>query len=257
MNEIMEEEEEEIEREEREIQFGNDAKEEEEYQESVNKLYHILNFVILVSLIASIILIFTFGSAEPFNIARFIFIICICIFHVLSIIVKIKKKGEINDPTNFFLLNSDLHYLVLLMMYAIADLTPIHYVIFYIITFANGLLIYLSSNTNIFFGESDRKTSKKLRSIASSDFFNNTPAILDMINIIYLLIVSIVRFSIFCFLTLIVFIFDIIMFNYAVSKQYSNIWKNSSRWVKRNISCLNPIVSFISQLGELSEKIYS
>lgn len=242
---------------EREVQFGNDEIEEEECQEIANKLYHVLHFVILVSLIASVILILTFGSVEPFSMARFIFIICICTFHVLSIIVKFKKNGEINDPNKFFFLNSDLHYLILLMMYAIADLTPILYVFFYIVTFINGLLLYLSNNTNIFFAENDRKTSKKLKSIASNDFFNNCPAILEMINIFYLLIVSIVRLSIFCLFTLIVFIFDIVMYNYAISKQYSNVWNNSARWVKRNLGCLQPIITLISQLGELSEKIYS
>ena len=250
---IEEEEEEEIELVESEFQGENNDKEEEECQEVTNKLYHVLNFTILFSLIASVILVFTFGSPEPFNTARLIFIICLCIFHVLSIIIKIKQKGEISDLNHFFFLNSDLHYLILLMMYAIADLTPILYVLYYILTFFNGLLLYLSNNIDIFFGENNRKLSKKIKSFASNDFFNNTPAILDMINIIYLLIVSII----FCLFTLVVFIFVIIMFNYASSKHYKNVWSSLARWTKRNLSCLQPIISLANQLGDLSEKMYT
>lgn len=253
----LEEEEEDIGLIENEIQLSNNLNEEEEYQEITTKLYHVLNFAILVSLIASIILIFTFGATEPFNIVRSIFIVCLCIFHLLSILYKIRKNGEINDPFNFFISNSDVHYLVLLMMYAIADLTPILYIFFYIITFLYELLLYLSNNAIIFFGENSSKTSKKIKSFISNSFFNNTPAVLDMLNIIYLLIVSIVRLSFFCLLTLIVFIVDIIMFNYVKSKQYKDVWRNSARWINRNINCLSPIVSIITEIGALSEKMYS
>lgn len=215
-------------------------------------VFHISNFFALLS---SILLVLTYGTGSPFQTIKYLFTSLSIIVHGSSIINYIfnftsnNKKDEIDSLTenktvlNKLILCSDVHDIIILLLFSYAGITPILYVFEYIIYFSlnfvnstlNDILPYLNSITcspqNLTEGENAPSTKSDLTSALDPiKTFSNSyaikicPVIFQMIITVQIFIITLFDMTVFNLFLCIFYVVWEVMFDFATNAIYHDVW---------------------------------
>jgi hypothetical protein len=227
--------------------------------------HHASGILSIVTLLFSVLLIFTYGTGAAFRAVRAIFTACILMIHAVSIAKFFFGRSYCQkDLRKLLFLSPDVHSLTIFLLFSFADLTPILTIINYSIHLAVTALDFVVADILPFLGQSDNEAIETARRFTTHQAVTVVPICLEIALIFQLFVIAVADWSLINVTTFVAYIAWVVMFNYAVSQQHRQVWRTIAEWVGARVDTnrasygpvIERIVGWVATLGKVAIRWY-
>ena len=191
-----------------------------------NRLFKTISeMVCVVGLAVSMLALVTSGQNQsPF--VTSLFLSTVAVRHLVDAVKVVCPKFVIEaDIVERVILCPDMHYLAVMVLFAVAGICPLLYIVLYLFYFAFGGATFICEKVCVGAYE---QVGRQVTNVISSPVVQVAPTYIEIALGLQLLVIALFDFRLMTLVALFGYVFLILLFNFANNELHSRIWSTIS-----------------------------